>query len=299
MQAWRRENAARMNNLAILSPSTPAQYFHLLRRQAKSHTPKPIVVLTPKSTLHHGPCRSDLCDFEKDSRFQLVLPHVAQANDVAPEDVRRVLMCTGQVYWRLIRARRSSGAQVTGAAWVTAVVEPFDQLSPLALLIVVSNRTWRLCALSSCHRSHSMSSQQQRCCNSPMPNLCGCRYVCVFWGRHHHRLLGSLFHPRFRLTRMQWHWHWHGWCMEQQEPQNMGFWDYIAPRVRAMVRLFDPARQLEVFKQYHTLESISRAGGECGQVVRFIGRPAATCATGSFHVHTAEERLHVLEPAFE
>lgn len=61
-------------NVQVVIPSTPAQYFHALRRQISSSYRKPLIMFTPKSLLHHRPCNSDLADFTLGTSFQRVLP---------------------------------------------------------------------------------------------------------------------------------------------------------------------------------------------------------------------------------
>src|SRR6202000_3439563 len=78
------------DNIQICQPSTAAQYFHLLRRQALRPWRKPLVVFTPKSMLRHPDASSTLADFAIE-RFQNVLPD----NDVI--DPRRLLVCSGKI----------------------------------------------------------------------------------------------------------------------------------------------------------------------------------------------------------
>ena len=87
------------DNLRIAMPSTPANYFHLLRRQALSTKRKPLVVFTPKSLLRHRLAVSPVADFTSGT-FQPVM-----GDSVAQEGIRRVLMCTGKVYYDLVQAR--------------------------------------------------------------------------------------------------------------------------------------------------------------------------------------------------
>ncbi|ETM35372.1 oxoglutarate dehydrogenase (succinyl-transferring), E1 component, variant 3 [Phytophthora nicotianae] len=61
-------------NIQVVIPSTPAQYFHALRRQVSSSYRKPLIMFTPKSLLHHRPCNSDLADLVVGTSFQRVLP---------------------------------------------------------------------------------------------------------------------------------------------------------------------------------------------------------------------------------
>ncbi len=88
------------HNVQVTQPSTPAQYFHLLRRQVKSKWSKPLIVLTPKSLLRNAHCVSSLDDFANGS-FQKIL------GDVRPygSPTERILMCTGKTYFDLIEER--------------------------------------------------------------------------------------------------------------------------------------------------------------------------------------------------
>ncbi|MCL4176531.1 MAG: 2-oxoglutarate dehydrogenase E1 component [Verrucomicrobia bacterium] len=89
------------DNIQVAVPSTPAQYFHLLRRQAVRKWRKPLVVLTPKSLLRHAQATSPLADCAR-GRFQKVIPdHAARPLS----EVNRVLLCCGKLYYEL-EARR-------------------------------------------------------------------------------------------------------------------------------------------------------------------------------------------------
>ncbi len=89
-------------NLQICVPTTPAQIFHLLRRQMMQTCRKPLVVMTPKSLLRHRLATSsidELCN----GGFQTILPEV---DAVEPAEVRRVVLCSGKVYYDLLESRR-------------------------------------------------------------------------------------------------------------------------------------------------------------------------------------------------
>jgi 2-oxoglutarate dehydrogenase E1 component len=88
------------DNLQIVQPSTPAQYFHELRRQVLRPWRKPLVVLTPKSLLRQRACVSSLADSATE-RFLRVLPDA----EVAAADVTRVLLCSGRVTYDLLERR--------------------------------------------------------------------------------------------------------------------------------------------------------------------------------------------------
>ncbi len=90
------------NNLSVCVPSTPAQMFHMLRRQMLRSFRKPLVVMTPKSLLRHKLSVSSLADLAQ-GRFQEVINEV---DELDPKKVRRVVFCSGKVYFDLLEARR-------------------------------------------------------------------------------------------------------------------------------------------------------------------------------------------------
>lgn len=107
------------DNLRLANPTTPANFFHLLRRQALSPKRKPLVVLTPKSLLRHRACVSAVEDFTAGG-FRPVI-----GDDTAdPATVRRVLLCSGKIYYDLIQARADRGLADTG-------IIRMEQLYPL------------------------------------------------------------------------------------------------------------------------------------------------------------------------
>jgi 2-oxoglutarate dehydrogenase E1 component len=90
------------DNLQVVYPSTPAQYFHCLRRQVLRRWRKPLVVMTPKSLLRHRDCVSDLDAFTS-GRFQPVLPDPERE---ASKGDKRVLLCSGKIFYELEEHRR-------------------------------------------------------------------------------------------------------------------------------------------------------------------------------------------------
>jgi 2-oxoglutarate dehydrogenase E1 component len=92
------------SNMQIVYPTTPAQYFHLLRRQIKRNIRVPLVIMTPKGLLRYAPCSSVLEDLAQ-GRFQEIL-------DDAGGDVKgtRLLLCTGRIYYDLIAEREKRKA---------------------------------------------------------------------------------------------------------------------------------------------------------------------------------------------
>ena len=94
-------------NLRVGNITTPANYFHALRRQMKANYRKPLILMTPKSLLRHKMAVSSLAEFGPGSAFRTVIPEADKL--VAPGKVRRVVLCSGKVYYDLLDARRNAG----------------------------------------------------------------------------------------------------------------------------------------------------------------------------------------------
>ena len=108
------------NNMTVAMPSTPASYFHLLRRQAYSRPRRPLIVATPKSMLRLKAAASSVEDFTSGT-FRTVIPDGTLPD---PAAVDRVLLCTGKIYYDLLAQRTAQGDTRT------AIVR-FEQLYPL------------------------------------------------------------------------------------------------------------------------------------------------------------------------
>jgi 2-oxoglutarate dehydrogenase E1 component len=93
------------NNLQVCYPTTPAQYFHLLRRQVRPGFERPLVVMTPKSLLRLPAAASRVEDLATGG-FQ---PVIDDAEIADASTVRKVVLCSGKVYYDLIEARKQSG----------------------------------------------------------------------------------------------------------------------------------------------------------------------------------------------
>jgi 2-oxoglutarate dehydrogenase E1 component len=95
-------------SIQVTQPSSGAQYFHLLRRQAHPSVQKPLVVLTPKSLLRHPAARS-ATDELTGGRWRETIDD-SELED--PATVKRILLCTGKVAYRLMEARKQRDANV-------------------------------------------------------------------------------------------------------------------------------------------------------------------------------------------
>jgi 2-oxoglutarate dehydrogenase E1 component len=108
------------DNIQVANPTTPLQYFHLLRRQVLRPYRKPLVVMTPKSLLRHPRVVSALDEFTRGG-FRRVI-----ADDLDPAGVTRVLMCSGKVYYDLLAAREEQERH-------DIAIVRLEQLYPVAL----------------------------------------------------------------------------------------------------------------------------------------------------------------------
>jgi len=124
------------DNIQVAQPTTPAQYFHLLRRQALWKWRKPLIVFTPKSLLRHPKVVSALTDCQ-DGKFQRVLPDAG-----SPREIKRILLCTGKIFYELAAYREKHGRGDVAiirleqlyplpAARLAEILEPYAGHSPV------------------------------------------------------------------------------------------------------------------------------------------------------------------------
>ena len=92
------------DNMQVVYPTTPANYFHALRRQVRREFRKPLIVMTPKSLLRHRLCVSGLGELADGSSFHRVMPEIDGID--AGKAVKRVVLCSGKVYYDLLQRRR-------------------------------------------------------------------------------------------------------------------------------------------------------------------------------------------------
>ncbi len=187
------------DNMQVCNITTPAQYFHVLRRQIHRGYRKPLIIMSPKSLLRSEDAASRVEDFTN-ARFEEILDDPTIKD---PKKVNRVVFCSGKIYYDLVRGREEAKQTAT-----TAIIR-FEQIYPL--------HSERLQALSKRYPATK-------------------RYV---------------------------------WC--QEEPQNMGAWNFIAPRIAGLV----------------------------GSLIGYAGREeSASTATGSSGKHK-EQQAALIKQAFE
>ena len=189
------------DNMQVANCTTPANYFHILRRQLHRKFRKPLVLMTPKSLLRHKRCVSSLADMGPGSSFHRLLWDDGDGNRdiLAPDDkIRRVVLCSGKVYYDLLEQREK--AKKKGVYLLR-----MEQLYPFP--------------------KAALSKELVRFPNADII-----------------------------------------WC--QEEPQNMGAWWYVMPRLEQV---------------------LGKIGHKTGRP-RYIGRPeSASTAAGSTAAHQKEQ----------
>ncbi len=95
------------SNMRVANCTTPANFFHILRRQVRSDTRKPLIVMTPKSLLRHPKAVSSLKDMETEAHFEPVIGDPV----VTGPKAQRVVLCSGKVYYDLLEEREKKGIQ--------------------------------------------------------------------------------------------------------------------------------------------------------------------------------------------
>ncbi len=111
-------------NMTVANITTPANFFHLMRRQLERPFRKPLVVMSPKSLLRHPKCVSDITDFESGSAFQEIIDD-ASVTPAKLKKVKRVLFCTGKIYYDLLAKKEEEKREDIS-------IVRFEQLYPLA-----------------------------------------------------------------------------------------------------------------------------------------------------------------------
>lgn len=116
------------NNMQVAIPTTPAQIFHLIRRQMVRNFRKPLIVMTPKSLLRHKLAVSPLEDLVS-GKFHNIIPEIDEQNI---EKVTRVVLCSGKVYYDLLEQRRLNNQTEVAIIRIEQPYPfPYEELAPL------------------------------------------------------------------------------------------------------------------------------------------------------------------------
>ncbi|NNN43287.1 MULTISPECIES: 2-oxoglutarate dehydrogenase E1 component [unclassified Vibrio] len=94
-------------NMQVVVPSTPAQVYHMLRRQVVRKMRRPLIVMSPKSLLRHPLCVSSMHDLAEGT----FLPAIGELDNLEPANVKRVVFCSGKVYYDLLEQRRNNNQE--------------------------------------------------------------------------------------------------------------------------------------------------------------------------------------------
>ncbi|KAG7088597.1 2-oxoglutarate dehydrogenase E1 component [Marasmius oreades] len=118
-------------NMQVVYPTTPANYFHVLRRQIHRDFRKPLILFFSKNLLRHPKARSELSEMVGETSFQRYIPEPHPETLVSPEDIKRHILCTGQVYHTLLAAREERGIKDIAISRVEQVSPfPYDLITP-------------------------------------------------------------------------------------------------------------------------------------------------------------------------
>ena len=133
-----------LNNWQIINPTTPANYFHALRRQQHRDFRKPLIVASTKALLRHKLAVSNVDEFLTGSRFRRTYGEMHDDEVVADGDVRRVVLCSGKIYYELLEARRKAeGPSDVALVRVEQISPfPFDQIANYATKYANAELVW-------------------------------------------------------------------------------------------------------------------------------------------------------------
>jgi 2-oxoglutarate dehydrogenase E1 component len=123
-------------NMQIVQPTTASQIFHVLRRQMVRDLRKPLIIMTPKSLLRNKNATSPLSEFTKGG-FQAVIPENKELKAAA---VKRIVICSGKVYYDLVAKREELGREDTAIVRVEQLY-PFPHKSFAAIIKKYPNAT--------------------------------------------------------------------------------------------------------------------------------------------------------------
>ena len=127
------------NNMTVAQPSTPASHFHLLRRQAYTEPKRPLVIFAPKSMLRLKAAASAVEDFTTGS-FR---PVIGDERGVEPQAVRRLLLCSGKVYWDIVAELDKRGSRDIAVVRVEQLYPtPVDEIKAAIAMYPNAEVTW-------------------------------------------------------------------------------------------------------------------------------------------------------------
>jgi len=132
-----------MVNWQVVNCTTPANYFHVLRRQLHRDFRKPLIVASPKNLLRERRCTSTLAEMAEGTKFHRVFPEVDSAISSNPDRVRRLVYCSGKIYYDLVEEREKRGANDVAIVRIEQIAPfPFDRVANEAKLYSNAQVVW-------------------------------------------------------------------------------------------------------------------------------------------------------------
>ena len=129
------------NNIQVANPSTPANYFHFLRRQIKRDFRKPLIIFSPKRLLRHKQAVSDLSEFTEDRVRRVYDDNLFDNNAAA--SVRKVILCSGQVYYDLLDERKKRGINDIAICRIEQIAPfPFEKIQEIGKKYSTAEFQW-------------------------------------------------------------------------------------------------------------------------------------------------------------
>jgi len=130
-------------NWQIVNCTTPANYFHALRRQLYRPFRKPLIVASPKSLLRHRLSASNVADIKEGTSFHRVIPEINPDKINEATKIRRVLMCSGKVFYELLEARQAKNVKDVAIIRIEQLCPfPFDQVAKQMKLYSNAELVW-------------------------------------------------------------------------------------------------------------------------------------------------------------
>eukprot|EP00026_Physarum_polycephalum_P001733 Phypoly_transcript_01735.p1 GENE.Phypoly_transcript_01735~~Phypoly_transcript_01735.p1 ORF type:complete len:1016 (+),score=241.14 Phypoly_transcript_01735:71-3118(+) len=130
-------------NWCVVNCTTPANYFHALRRQVHRDFRKPLVCMTSKYLLKYSPAHSQLNEFAESASFLRVIPETKPEEIHPPAKVTRLIFCSGQIYYTLIKERQNAGVKDVAIVRIEQLYPfPFDLVTQQAQLYPNADVVW-------------------------------------------------------------------------------------------------------------------------------------------------------------
>eukprot|EP00658_Telonema_sp_P-2_P036421 TRINITY_DN26355_c0_g2_i2.p1 TRINITY_DN26355_c0_g2~~TRINITY_DN26355_c0_g2_i2.p1 ORF type:complete len:1143 (-),score=167.53 TRINITY_DN26355_c0_g2_i2:90-3518(-) len=150
--AYFRRIAERDINMIVVNPTSPANYFHVLRRQVHRSYNKPLIVMSPKFLHHHSPCTSEISEFGLGTYFRRVITDHSRGDNLwknnpvrqtMPSKIRRIIFCSGKIAYDINRTRKTSKVDDVLLARLEQIAPfPFDRIAQVMMSYPHAEIVW-------------------------------------------------------------------------------------------------------------------------------------------------------------